>query len=228
MKSTSKDSNKKILKKLPYTINVMKEKVKKPIIEEIKHELDEMEGILKKSGDEFKNYYKAKKKNFAELIKNYAHEFEASGEEKIHELKESTGELLDLLESDYDLSYTDYENESHKISKAIDKFEGQAKIFVSKISEKSKSTRVEIEEDLHKNLEKFRGELDIQKAHWKGTKERALAEFEDWKKSRLSDIEKLKKELEQKKMETEEKIGEFSEELIESFDHLKKAFKKLW
>jgi uncharacterized protein YukE len=206
----------------------MEEKAKKPIVEEIKHELDEMENLLKKSGDEFKHFYILKKKKVADLIKKYAHEFEEAGEEKIHGFKESSSELLDLLESDYDLSYTDYENESHKISKALDKFESQAKTLVSKISEKGKTTKLEIEEDLHKNLEKFRSELDIQKAHWKGTKERAMAEFEDWKQSRLSDIEKMKKELDQKKSETEDKLEGFGEELSASFDHLKKAFKNLW
>ena len=206
----------------------MEEKAKKPIAEEIKHELDEMETLLKKSGDEFKNYYKIKKKKVADLIKKYAHEFEEAGEEKIHEWKESSSELLDLLESDYDLSYTDYENEPHKISKALDKFEVRAKTLLSNITAKGKTAKHEVEEDLQKNLEKFRSELDIQKAHWKGTKERAMAEYEDWKKSRLSDIEKMKKELDHRKSETGGKLEGFGDELSASFDHLKKAFKNLW
>lgn len=206
----------------------MEEKTKKSIIEELKSELEEMEGKLKKSGDEFKVLYKEKKKKVAELIKKYAHEVEESGEEKIHELKESSSELLDLLESDYDLSYTDYENESHKISRAIDKFENELKVFIGRVAEKGKSTKKELEGDLNKNLEKFKTELDIQKAHWKGTRDRAMSEYEDWKKGRLQDIEKLKKELELKKDEAEVKIDSFSEELSESVAHLKNAFKKLW
>lgn len=206
----------------------MEEKSKKTIIDELKSELEDMEGKLKKSGDEFKSYYADKKKKIAELIRKYAHELEESGEEKIHELKENTSDLLDLLEADYDLSYTDYENESHKIGKAIDKFESSAKNVIAKLKSKSAEAKNEIEQDLEKNLEKFKNELDIQKAHWKGTKERASNEFESWKKSRLEDIEKLKKELEVKKGEAGEKFGQFSEEISESFDHLKKAFKKLW
>jgi hypothetical protein len=206
----------------------MEEKTKKTLINELKSELDEMEGKLKKSGDEFKTYYKQKKKKVAELIKKYAHEIEETGEEKIHDLKESSNELLDLLEADYDLSYTDFENESHKISKAIDKFEVHVKAAVVRIAAKGKSAKVEIEDDLNKNLEKFKTELDIQKAHLKGTKERAATEYESWKKNRLSDIEKLKKDLEKKKEEAEVKFDSFSEEISESFTHLKKAIKKLW
>lgn len=206
----------------------MEKKEKKHIVEEMKDELNEMEVLLKKNSDEFINYSKEKKNKFAVLIKKYVHELEENGEEKIHALKKSTSDLLDLLEADYDLSYTDYENETHKISRAIDNFESHAKAIISEISTKGKNAKIEIEDDLHKNLEKFRGELDIQKAHWKGTKDRAMAEFEDWKKSRLSDIEKLKTELDQKKAETEDRFDSFSEELSVSFDHLKKAFKKLW
>jgi hypothetical protein len=206
----------------------MEEKTKKSIIEELKSELEEMEGKLKKSGDEFKVLYREKKKKVADLIKKYAHEVEESGEEKIHDFKESTTELLDLLESDYDLSYTDYETESHKISRAIDKFENQFKAFIERVAEKGKSTKAELEEDLNKTLEKFKTELDIQKAHWKGTKDRATSEYEEWKKGRLLDIEKLKKEIELKKDEAGVKFESFSEELSESVDHLKKAFKKLW
>ena len=96
------------------------------------------------------------------------------------------------------------------------------------MTEKGKTTKEELEKDLNENLEKFKTELDIQKAHWKGTKDRATAEYEDWKEKRLKDIEKLKKEVEAKKDFTETKFDSFSEEISESFDHLKKAFKKLW
>ncbi len=204
------------------------EKSRKSIIEELKSELDEMESKLNKSGDEFKNYYADKKKKVAELIKKYAHELEEAGEEKMHELKENTEDVLNLLEADYDLSYTDYENESHKISRALDKFEATAKAVIEKLKSKSAEAKKEFEEDLGKNLEKFKNEIDIQQAHWKGTKDRAMNEYEAWKKSRLADIEKLKKELDEKKNEAGEKFENFSEEIGESFDHLKKAFKKLW
>lgn len=206
----------------------MEEQAKKPIIDELKSELEEMEAKLKKSGDEFKEYYKEKKKKVAEVIKKYTKEIEATGEEKYYDLKEKSSELLDLLESDYDLSYTDYENESHKISKAIEGFEKQTKEFISNMADKGKVTKEELEKDLNESLGKFKTELDIQKAHWKGTSERAMVEFEDWKENRLKDIEKLKGELDEKKEAVGAKVDSFTEELSESFDHLKKAFKKLW
>lgn len=206
----------------------MEEKAKKTVIEELKAELDEIENKLKKSGDEFKDYYKTKKKKIADVLKRYLQEIEETGEERFHEFKEKSGELIDLLESDYDLSYTDYETQSHQISKAIEKYEEQLKKVVAELSEKGKLTKTEIEQDLKKNLEKFKTEIDIQKAHWKGTKGRATAEYDEWKKNRLKDIEKLKHELEAKKEDAEVKLDNFKDELSESFDHLKKAFKNLW
>lgn len=206
----------------------MEEKSKKSIIEELKSELEELEAQLKKSGDEFKDNYKEKKNKIAALIKEYASEIEETGEVKIHDLKESSEELLNLLEADYDISYTEYENESHKISKAIDKFELKAKEIFESLTSEAKQAKVAVEEELNKNLEKFKTELDIQSAHIKGTKDRAASEYKEWKEKRLNDIEGLKKELEQRKEETEDKLEKFSEEISTSYSHLKKAFKNLW
>ena len=70
--------------------------------------------------------------------------------------------------------------------------------------------------------------MDIHKAHFKGTRERATSEFEAWKEKRLKDIEKLKTDIELKKEESQEKLEKFKEEFSNSYDHLKKAFKSLW
>jgi ElaB/YqjD/DUF883 family membrane-anchored ribosome-binding protein len=206
----------------------MEEQNKKTIIAGLKAELDDMETKLRKSGSEFKEYYSSKRKAIADLLKQYAHELEQSGEEKIHDLKESSYELLDLLESDYDVSYTEYESKSHKLTTAIEKFESRLTEFLAEAAEKGKSTKKELEADINEKLGKLKTEIDIQKAHLKGTKDRAMTEYESWKKGRLEDIEKLKKELEVKKDEAELKLEEFGGELSQSFDHLKKAFKKLW
>jgi len=201
---------------------------KKNIISDLKAELDELEEKVKKSGDDFKQHYRLKKQKIAALIKKYAQEIEQTGEEKIDELKESSQELLDLLEADYDLSYTEFETESHKISKALDKYEARAKVFFGHLSKEAKKTTGKIEVDMKENLDKFRTEMDIQKAHFKGTAERMKSEYESWKAGRLKDIESLKKQLDQRKDQAEDKLEAFSGELSESFDHLKKALKKLW
>jgi len=201
---------------------------KKNILNDLKVELDELEEKVKKSGGEYKEQYRLKKQKIAALVKKYAHEIEQTGEEKIGELKESSQELLDLLEADYDLSYTEFESESHKISKALDKYEARAKVFFANLSENAKKASGKIEAEMKENLDKFRMETDIQKAHFKGTADRMKSEYETWKANRLEDIESLKSKLDQRKDQAEDKMEAFSDELAESFDHLKKAFKKLW
>ncbi len=201
---------------------------KKNILNDLKAELDELEEKVKKSGGEFKEHYRVKKQKIAALVKKYAHEMEQTGEEKIGEWKESSQELLDLLEADYDLSYTEFETESHKISKALDDYEARAKVFFAHLSKEAKKNTGKIEAEMKENLEKFRTEMDIQKAHFKGTAERMKSEYESWKANRLKDIESLKKQVDQRKDEAEDKLEAFSGELSESFDHLKKALKKLW
>lgn len=206
----------------------MEEKNSKSFIDEIKEELEELEEQLKNSSAEFKDTYKLKKKKIAVIIKKYTQEIEEIGEGKIHELKDSYNDLLNLLEADYDFSYTEYENESHKISSALDKFEVKAKEIFQNLTTEGREAKATLEKDLNKTLGKFKTELDIQKAHFKGTKDRAASEFDEWKEKRLKDIDELKTDLEQKKEAAEEKIEGFREEVSDSFDHLKKAFKKLW
>lgn len=206
----------------------MESKDNKSFIDEIKEELEELEEQLKKNSAEFKDNYKLKKQKIAGIIKKYAQEIEEIGGGKIHELKDSYKELLDLLEADYDFSYTEYENESHKISSALEEFEAKAKEIFQNLSSEARQTRSKLEKDLNKNLSKFKTELDIQKAHFKVTKDRATSGFEDWKEKRLKDIGELKTDLEHKKEAAEEKIEGISDEVSESFNHIKKAFKKLW
>lgn len=206
----------------------MEEQEKKSLIDEIKTELEDLEKHLKKSSDEFKVTYKEKKKKFAGLIKNYVQDLEESGGEKVHEAKESSKELIDLLEADYDISYTEYEDEPHKLSKAIDAFEHKAKEVIENLSAGTSKAKDSLEKEFAQNKEKFKTELDIQTAHFKSTKDRTMKEYEEWKEKRLKDIDQLKAKLDEQKEDAEEKLEKFGDELSESFTHLKKAFKNLW
>lgn len=202
----------------------MKEKSKKSLTDEIKAELDDLEEQLKQSSAEVKGSYQEKKKKIASLLKKYAHQLEETGSERIGDVKKGSLELIDLLEADYDISYTDYEDEPGKISKAIDSLEEK----INKIGSEAEKLKGHIEEDVHHKLEKFKTELDIQKAHFKGTKDRAMVEYEEWKNSRLNDVGELKEKIEHGKEIAGEKMDSFSEELSKSYGHLKQAFKNLW
>lgn len=206
----------------------MESNEKQNVLSELKHELEDLEQQLKKSGNEFRDLYVAKKKKMAELLRNYMEELEASGSGKLQEIKKGSKELVDLLEADYDLSYTEYENEPHKISNAIDSLEKKAGEIYAEINAEATRVKKLLEGRFQVDLEKFKTELDIQAAHFKSTKERAGGEFESWKEQRLAEVAELRKKLDEKKGETEEKFDKFRDELETSFDHLKKAFKNLW
>lgn len=201
---------------------------KKNIIDEIRSQLDEIEDKLKQGSDAFIDNYRVKKEKIALSVKKYAHEVEQTGEEKVQKIKKSAEELLDLLESDYNLSYTEYRSESHKISKALDVYEMQVKDYFNDLSKEARKKSSKFEAEMKTNIAKMRMELDIQNAHFKGTADRMKAEYETWKANRLMEIDALKKQLELKKDIAEDRLEEFAGELTESFDHLKKAFKKLW
>ena len=200
----------------------MEEKDRISLIEEIKAELEELEKQLKQSGEDVKSTYQERKKKIAGILKQYTQQLEASGSERLKEVKEDSKELIDLLEANYDISYTDYAEESGRISTAVDSLKEKIK----KMGEEAEKLKGQISGDVTETLEKFKTELDIQKAHFKATKERTLKEYEEWKRNRLEEVTKLKEKLEKEMANS--KLEAFTDELSKSYDHLKQAFKNLW
>jgi methyl-accepting chemotaxis protein len=197
---------------------------KKNVIDQMRTELEEIEEQLRKSGREFQGLYEQKKHRFVTVLQDYAQLLEKSGSEKAKQAKEKITDMLDLLESDYDVNYVDYSDEPHKISQAFEKLEDKLKELREEVSE----TGQRIEADVQHGIDRFKMELDIQKAHFRGTSERAKNDFDLWKEKRLQDIDEMKHKLEQRREEAGSKFGSFSEEIAESFSHLQKAFRKLW
>jgi hypothetical protein len=206
----------------------MEEKERNHIIEDLKGELEDLEDRLKKSGADMKQAYEEKKKKMAEILRIYANDMEKSGQERFGELKGKASELIDLLEADYNVSYSEYEEEPHKISKALEDFEKKAKEVIEEIESGSMRLKEGVEKDLKQSLEKFRTELDIQKAHFKATRDRASGEYEVWKTKRLKDIEELKARLSTQKEDAEDRMEGFRDEMFASLKHLRGAFRKLW
>ncbi len=200
----------------------MEEKDSKSLIEEIKAELEELEEQLKQSGDDVKSTYQQKKKKIAEILKQYTKQLEETGGERLKEVKEDSKELIDLLEADFNISYTDYAEESGKISNAVEALKEKIK----KVGEEAEKLKGQISEDISDTLEKFKTELDIQKAHFRATRERTLKEYEEWKKNRLKEVSILKEKLEKEMANS--KLEGFTDELSKSYEHLKQAFKNLW
>ena len=196
--------------------------------ERIKKEIEELESLLKKNSEEVKVEFQQQKSRVTDKIKTFGDQLENASQEQLQSLKDSTTELLDLLDADFDLSYTDFDDSSGKLSSAIEKYESKAKEAVASLSDEASQAKAKISAELHESLNKFKMEMDIQKAHLKGTKDRASSELDYWKEKRLAELRRLKEELEGKKEAAGEKLDQFSDELSTSFDHLKKAFKKLW
>ncbi len=200
----------------------MEEKDRQTLIEEIKAELDDLEEQLKQSGEDVKGTYQEKKKRIANILRQYAKQLEEAGSDRLKEIGEDSKELIGLLEADYNLSYTDYVEETGKISNAVDALKGKIK----KVGGEAEKLKGQLSGDISETLEKFKTELDIQKAHFKATKERTLKEYEEWKKNRLEEVAALKERLEKEMAGS--KLEAFTDELSKSYDHLRQAFKKLW
>ncbi len=208
----------------------MEETPKKTILEEIKNDLDELEVQLNLGKKELQEAFEAKKKKFTSLIKQVQlnlDEYEKTGSEKVKELKDKAADLIDTLESNFDVSYTDYSDKPHSLKRVVEDFEKVVKDYYIEVEGKSKEATSKAKTEIKLGIEKFKHELEIQQAQLKQLKEKSSDEWESWKKTKQEEIGKLKEKINSAVDSSKEKAGKFNEELTEAYRHLKTAFKNL-
>jgi len=208
----------------------MEDRSQKSILDKMKQELDDLELQLKLGSKELKDAYKLRKKKFTELIRDvheYSMAVKKSGSEKLEEFRKNSKYLLDTLESDFDISYTDYEDKPHDLKKALNDFEKSLKNYFKELGDEAKVSQLKIEKDVKTGIEKFKSDLNVQRAHLKQLNEKSQSDWEEWKEKKLREVNDLKRKIDSKLGESKEKMGKFNEEVSEAFQHLKSAFKNL-
>lgn len=199
-------------------------------IEEIHHELENLEKYLQLGEKKFLEAYSKNKERFADLLKQvheYVSKIEKGGSDKIKEFKESSEYLLQTLETDFDISYIDYSNEPQDILKALENFEEVLKSHYDEITEEAGKKKEDFKSDMLKGIQKFKSELAIQQVHLDHHKREALDDFEDWKQDRLHQIKDLKSKLDTNVKSAEQKFELFTNDIGEAYDALKRAFLRL-
>lgn len=206
----------------------MEAEEKKTFTDHLKSDLEELEVQLKLGGMELKKSYGTQKERFAGLVRKfheYVNEIEHEGAEKVSGFKEKSRDLLDVLETDFDISYTDYSDKPQDVKAALLAFEESLKDLYNQLDEKTVSRRKKLETELRLGLDKFRNELAIQQKHLEHQKAKSMDEFDKWKENRLEEVQNLKKRIDERFKETGGKIDKLNEDLGEAYDHLKKAFR---
>lgn len=195
---------------------------KNPLLEEIKHELHELEAQVKSGRKELNKAYKSRNEKFSGLIKNvhnYISEVEKAGGEKARELESDSKYLLDTLESDFDFSYTDFEEKPQNLKSALHDFEVSLKNFYKELNEKTGYAKKKLENEWKANLKKLKSEIQNVK--------KSEENLEEWKVNRLEEMKSLKEKIDQRVHRSKDKIDQFNLELTEAYDHLKAALKNL-
>ncbi len=208
----------------------MEEESKKTLLEEIKSDLDDLEHQLNLGTEEIKGAFEKKKKSFSSLVKKIQEnlsEYEKTGSEKIKDLKAKASDLIDTLESDFDLSYTDYSENPHTFKTVVEDFEELVKKYYNEVEDKSKAAKDKTQQELKLKIEKFKHELDIQEAQLVKLSGHNPEEWEEWKQKKLDEVKSLKNKINEKMESSKQKAGKFNEEVAEAYRHLRSAFKKL-
>lgn len=205
----------------------MEEKKKTPKIEHIANEIEELEVQLKLGKLDLTDSINNRKKELAGLIRKvygFGEKVEKESEEKLHEVKEKTDELLDILDADFNFSYTDYDDEHGHLLEKLQELERKAKEVYEKLEQEASKRGEKVKEEFSVGMEKFKNELKIHQKQLQNRTDEAVSEFNEWRQERLKDIENIKELLEEKKSEVEEKTDTFNTEISKAYSHLKKAF----
>lgn len=200
----------------------------KQSLQEIKQELDELEKRLNLGKQELKEAQKKHRRRFAALVKkvlNYVHELEHSTHEKFDDLKNNSKYLLDTLESDFNISYIDYNEKPQDLRHALEEFENSLKEYYKETGTEAKMKVNKLDKDLHAQIAKFKHEMEFYQVQYERAGKERIEDFNKWKQKRLKDVMQLKERIDVNLNSSKEKVGKYNEEISEAYKHLKTAFK---
>jgi ElaB/YqjD/DUF883 family membrane-anchored ribosome-binding protein len=208
----------------------MENQEKQSTLEKVKAELEELEVQLKLGTMEAKEKFQAKKAAFKTLVhetEDHLSNIEKVGEKQVAAVKKEAESLIDLLDADFDFSYTEYEDHPQKIRTSLHHFQEKVQKALEDVDDEAEKLKAEIDSKVKMGIEKFDKELELQQSYFLQQKEKAGNEFDKWKEKLLGEIQELKGKIDGQIDEAETRIDLFSDELSKAYDHLKKAFLNL-
>lgn len=208
----------------------MSEHSKKSVLRALNKELEDLEAQIKLGSNELEGVYREKHDIFSSLVKkahDYITELAKNSEENLSHLKKNSKYLLDTLDKDFDFSYTEFEDTRHDLKSALHEFEMSLDAYYKELGNEAKSAKEKFEAEMQSGIEHFKAELALQQSYLDHLKDASISEWEEWKSSKLDDLEQLKGKINLKINESKQKAGKFSEEVNEAYDHLLSAFEEL-
>jgi CII-binding regulator of phage lambda lysogenization HflD len=199
-------------------------------IEKIKAELEELELQLNLGMKDAKDQFFDQKKKVIELLEEsetFLKQMEEQGDSNFSKLKHQASDLLEILEADYDISYTEFEDKPAKLSSTLEDMRHQLDKYTHKLDEQGHKMKEKLEVKFANTLGKLEARIAVQRKRLAHKQEKSHEEFDQWKDTLLSDVKSLRHKIETRAEKSGKKYEGFSEEITEAYDHLKKAISKL-
>ncbi|WP_020527362.1 hypothetical protein [Flexithrix dorotheae] len=200
----------------------MENKKLKSLLEKLKGDLDNLEVQLNLGVMDAKQTFKKKRKEFSKTVKELetlGKEAAEEGSEKVKKMEEEANSLLELLEADFDFSYSEFNETPKKLDAFKEKLEG---IF-EEMGEGTEKAKSKFEKEYKDAMQRFELEMAIQKRRLEDNGEK----FESWKEDILKETQELKGKLNNNIHVAEDKLDLFGKEMKLAVEHFKKAFKNL-
>lgn len=206
----------------------MKNDDKLSFFDRIKGELEYVEMKLSLGAKELEAEFDQQKTRFRSLLEDakvQIQDLEKIGEDKIKEATAQFDSLIDLLDADPTLSYSEFEDSPKKVSDAIHQVDENFHLLLE--SAESEEAREKLKEHFNKAKDEFIITLQLQQKALEHKRDDSLADFEKWKEELKQEVGSLRQKAEAVKDEASEKIDAFRQELGQAVEHLKAAFTKL-
>jgi len=206
----------------------MKNYKKTPAVENIISELDELETQLKIRSVNLTEAFQKHKKNFSYLFRKLhgqileLDQIDRNSSINLDDLKEQSQILIDILETDFNFSYTEFHEIPYDLITTIQSIEIELKKYVDEIGSIEITRENKIISDFKINLTKFKNELAIQQRYVKALKNTTMKEFDIWKEQLLNDIKNLKFYIDNKLGTTKSKLEDYNQ-ISSAYNHLKNA-----
>lgn len=200
----------------------MENKKLKSLLEKMKGDLDNLEVQLNLGVMDAKKSFKKKRKEFGKTVKeleNLGKEAADEGSERAKKMEAEANSLLELLEADFDFSYTEF----NEAPKRLDAFKEKLEGVFDEMGEGTEKAKGKFEKEYQEVLQRFELELAIQKRRVEDNGEK----FDSWRNDILKETQELKGKIGENINVAEDKLDLFGKEMKLAVDHFKKAFKNL-
>ncbi len=196
--------------------------------ERVKKEIHIIEETLKMSTDEVKAQYAEQRthlRSWLEEARGQLKTIEKRGEAAMQQIEEEAAFIVDLLDADTELSYTEYEQTPHKLTDALEKFEHHVQNVIRSADHLTDEAREQLQAEYQEKLHQFKTQIAMKKAFFESNAAQGEAAFSQWKTDMGKEVDRLKEKVDSSRHTAEARVEHFAEEMKSALSHFKKAFK---